>query len=248
VSLTQKGAHGQVSTTTEYTIADQERMRAAQRYFEWQARLAKAELGRRVLEVGCGMGNFSDHLRDRDLVVGIDVDENCVERWKERFSNRAHYSGFLLNAENPEFCQLKRYEPDSVVCLNVLEHIDRHDLVLKHMWNVLPAGGRVVLMVPAFESLYGEIDARLGHYRRYTRRSLSAVAEGAGFRLRRLRYMNVVGFFGWWANAKIFKRSEQSAEQIAFFDSYVVPIQSRLESWISPPFGQSIIATLEKRG
>jgi hypothetical protein len=115
------------------------------------------------------------------------------------------------------------------------------------MWEVLPPGGRVVLMVPAFESLYGEIDARLGHYRRYTQASLASVAESAGFFLRRLKYMNFVGFFAWWANAKIFRRTAQSEDQIAFFDSYVVPILSRMEQWISPPVGQSIIATLEKR-
>ncbi len=239
----------QVTTTTEYTIADQQRMQAAQRYFQWQARMAEAELGKRVLEVGCGMGNFSDHLRDREQVVGIDVDENCVTHWKQRFADRAHYKpGFLvLDAESPDFCDLKRYAIDSIACLNVLEHIDRHELALKHMWEVLPAGGRVVLMVPAFEALYGEIDAKLGHYRRYTRASLSAVAKSAGFELRRLKYMNFIGFFGWWANSKIFKRSEQSEEQIAFFDSYVVPAQSRLEQWISPPVGQSLIATLEKK-
>jgi 2-polyprenyl-3-methyl-5-hydroxy-6-metoxy-1,4-benzoquinol methylase len=236
-----------VTTTTEYTIADQQRMQAAQRYFQWQARMAEAELGARVLEVGCGMGNFSDHLQNRKQVVGIDVDENCVAHWKERFANRAHYTGFLLNAESPEFRDLKRYAIDSIVCLNVLEHIDNHELVLRQMWELLPQGGRVVLMVPAFEALYGEIDARLGHYRRYTRASLTAVAESAGFGIRRVKYMNFIGFFGWWAIAKIFKRSEHSEDQIAFFDTYVVPVQSRLEQWISPPIGQSLIATLEKK-
>lgn len=237
----------EVTTTTEYTIADQQRMQAAQRYFQWQARMAEAELGTRVLEVGCGMGNFSDHLRDRKRVVGIDVDENCVERWQERFADRPHYTGFLMNAESPEFSSLKRYAIDSIACLNVLEHIEKHDLVLRHMWELLPPGGRVVLMVPAFEALYGEIDAKLGHYRRYTRASLTAVAKSAGFGIRRLKYMNFVGLFGWWANAKIFRRSEHSEDQIAFFDSYIVPVQSRLEQWISPPVGQSIIATLEKK-
>ena len=236
-----------VTTTTEYTIADQKQMQAARNYFRWQSRMAEAGLGERVLEVGCGMGNFSDHLRDREQVIGIDVDENCVARWKERFANRSHYIGFLLNAESPEFRDLKRYAIDSIVCLNVLEHIENHELVLRQMWELLPPGGRVVLMVPAFESLYGEIDAKLGHYRRYTRTSLAAVAESAGFGIRRLKYMNFIGFFGWWANAKIFKRSENSARQIAFFDSYVVPLQSRLEQWISPPVGQSLIATLEKK-
>lgn len=237
----------EISANAEYTIADQERMQAAKRYFQWQARLAEAELGPRVLEVGCGMGNFSEHLQGRERVIGIDIDENCISRWKERFAHRPHYTGFRLNAESPEVRDLKQYDIDSIACLNVLEHIDNHELALRHMWEVLPSGGRVVLMVPAFELLYGEIDARLGHFRRYTRASLSSVAASTGFGVLRLKYMNFLGFFGWWANAKIFKRSQQSAEQIAFFDSYIVPFQSKMEQWISPPLGQSIIATLEKR-
>jgi SAM-dependent methyltransferase len=108
-------------------------------------------------------------------------------------------------SRRPDFRDLKRRRIDSIACLNVLEHIEKQEDVLRNMWQILPPGGRVALMVPAFESLYGEIDARLGHYRRYTLRSLLAVAESAGFILRRLRYMNVVGFFGWWANAKILR-------------------------------------------
>jgi 2-polyprenyl-3-methyl-5-hydroxy-6-metoxy-1,4-benzoquinol methylase len=238
--------HVNVSTTTEYTIADQQRMQAAKNYFQWQAKLSRAELGQRVLEVGCGMGNFSDHLADRQFVVGIDIDENCVARWQTRFQDRKHYAGFVMNAEASSFLDLRRYSIDSVVCLNVLEHIEQHELVLRQMCEILPSGGRVVLMVPAFEALYGEIDVRLGHFRRYTKASMTTVASAAGFRLQKLRYMNTVGFLGWWANAKIFKRSEQSEDQIAFFDSRIVPVMSRLEDLISPPFGQSIIAVLRK--
>jgi len=229
-----------------YTLADQQRMQAAQRYFQWQARLAESSLGRRVLEVGCGLGNFSEHLADRELVAGIDTEPACISSWQARFATRSNYIGRHLDAESPEFLTLRIHNVDSIACLNVLEHIRHDELVLRQMWQILPAGGRVVLMVPAFEALYGEIDERLGHYRRYTSRSLGKLAETAGFRVRSLRYMNLVGFFGWWANAKIFKRSEQSPAQIAFFDRYVVPIQSRAEDLIAPPFGQSLMATLMK--
>ncbi len=233
--------------TTEYTIADQERMRAAQRYFQWQARIAGAELGRRVLEVGCGVGNFSDHLRDRDLVVGIDIDSDCISRWRERFSDRPHYRGLVIDDEFSGYPALSGFGFDSVACLNVLEHIEDHEGALKQMRELLPCGGRVVLLVPAFEALYGEIDVRLGHFRRYTRGSLSSVAESAGFLVRRLRYMNFVGFFAWWANAKIFRRTEQSPAQIAFFDNCIVPVLSRVEGRIPPPLGQSIFGVLKKR-
>ncbi len=236
-----------VRTDSEYTIADQERMKSAKRYFLWQSQMAESELGRRVLEVGCGLGNFSDHLRGRELVVGIDIDESCVRRWRERFADREQYIGLVLNAENPEFHELRHHKIDSIACLNVLEHIEQDEMVLRNMYSILPKGGRVVLIVPAFEALYGKIDARLGHYRRYTRKSLGRTAEAAGFRTRSLRFMNTVGFFGWWVNAKISQRSEQSEKQIALFDSRIVPVISRLEKWIAPPFGQSIVATLEKQ-
>jgi len=221
-------------------------MKAAKRYFAWQSELAREELGKRVLEVGCGLGNFSDHLKEKKLVVGIDMDENCVSQWRQRFIARANYIGRTLKAESAEFHELRAYAIDSVVCLNVLEHIKEDELALRNMHAILPDGGRVILMVPAFEVLYGEIDARLGHYRRYTRKSLRGRAAASGFKIRRLRFMNTIGFFGWWVNAKISRRMQQSEKQIAFFDSYLVPAMSRLEKWIPPPFGQSILATLEK--
>jgi SAM-dependent methyltransferase len=238
--------HHGVQTTSAYTVADQEKMKAAKRYFAWQSRLAQPELGGRVLEVGCGLGNFTEQLGVRELIVGIDVDGNCLLRWRERFAGRPNYVGMELNAEDPAFCDLARYEIDSIACLNVLEHIERDDLALLHMNQVLPGGGRVVLIVPAFEALYGEIDSRLGHFRRYSRRSLATAAQKAGLRVKQMRFMNTVGFLGWWANAKLFKRSEQAGGQIAFFDSYIVPVMSAVEDHVSPPFGQSILAVLEK--
>jgi len=236
-----------VNTSTEYTLADQERTKNARNYFRWQAALAKPELGRRVLEIGCGIGNFSEQLADRERVLGIDIDEGCVDRWRKRFADRKHYSAFTLDAGNLADADLHRERIDSIACLNVLEHIENDEVVLRHAHRILPPSGTIVLIVPAFEALYGEIDARLGHYRRYTRRSLAHVAGQAGFRPRVLRFMNTVGFVGWWANARVFNRSEQSDGQIAFFDSYVVPVMSRVEGWIAPPFGQSLFAVLEKR-
>ncbi len=75
------------------------------------------------------------------------------------------------------------------------------------MAAVLPAGGRIVLIVPAFQALYGPIDGLLGHYRRYSKKSLREVAERAGVIPERLRYMNFVGFFSWWFNSHILKRN-----------------------------------------
>ncbi len=232
--------------TPEYTVRDQDRMKRARRYFEWQYRLARERLGARVLEIGCGLGNFTEHLLDRELVVSLDAEPACIAAHRARFAGRNNLLSLCLDAASPEVLALREHRPDSVACLNVLEHIRDDAGALANFAAVLPAGGRVVLLVPAFESLYGPIDERLGHYRRYGKRSLAALAARAGLHVEVLRHMNSAGFFGWWFNAHVARRTAQSAAQIAIFDAAVVPMLSRIERWMEPPVGQSIFAVLRK--
>lgn len=234
------------TTTPAYTIRDQERMQLAPRYFAWQAELAQAALGNRVLEIGCGVGNFTEHLLGKSLVVAIDIEGSCIERIAESFPRSANLVAQKLDVLDPAFTDLRRYQIDSIVCLNVLEHVRDDTQALRHMHAMLPPGGRVVLIVPAFEALYGPIDRRLGHFRRYTKRSVRTLARNTGYVPAVLRYMNVIGMLGWYCNAHILRFTEQSARQIAIFDKYCVPVMRRLESWIAPPFGQSLFAVLEK--
>jgi len=114
------------------------------------------------------------------------------------------------------------------------------------MAAVIAPGGSIILLLPAFPALYGPIDRNLGHCRRYRRRDLARLASAAGLRVRRARFMNTIGFFGWWINARVLRRDTQSAAQIAFFDRVLVPLMSRLENVAAPPFGQSLFAVLEK--
>ena len=223
------------AATTEYTIRDQERMQLAPQYFEWQAELAKAAIGERVLEIGCGVGNFTRHLLEKNLVVAIDIEGSCIERMAETFPNCPNLVTCKLDVQDPEFIALRRHEVDSIVCLNVLEHVRDDALALRHMHAVLPSGGRVVLIVPAFEALYGPIDQRLGHFRRYSKRSVRALAHSTGYSAVTLRYMNVIGMFGWYMNAHLLRYTEQSSRQIRIFDRYCVPVMRRIESWLAPP-------------
>ncbi len=217
-----------------YTVADQQRMTRATNYFDWQASLVLPHVGRRVVEVGCGIGNFTGRLLDREMVLAVDTDEGCLEQLRRRYpgvrtATAITGSGF-----------------DSCVCLNVLEHVEDDAGMLREMAAAMVPGGKIVLIVPAFQALYGPIDRHLGHFRRYTVASLRQLAASAGFDVRHTRYMNVPGFFGWWVNAKILKLEAQSEKQIGFFDRCIVPVISRMEALMYPPFGQSIFAVLEK--
>ena len=229
-----------------YTIADQERMAQATNYFAWQRRLAAPELGRRVVEVGCGLGNFTRMLLDREAVIAVDPEPGCVERLVARFPNQENLQAFVCDAGSEEFLRLARLRPDSCVCLNVLEHIEDDRKALEAMASILVPGGVIVLIVPAFEALYGPIDRNLGHYRRYNRVSIVRLAQTAGLQVRKLHYMNAAGFFGWWMNSHVFRREAQSGRQIEVFDRCVVPIMSRVEAVAPPPFGQSLFVVLRK--
>ncbi len=229
-----------------YTVEDQRRMTAARNYFAWQAGLVKRELGQRVVEAGCGIGNFTGTLLDREAIIAVDIDPQCIAVLQERYGDAPNLRTFTCDVADPEFAKLARFNPDSCVCLNVLEHIEDDGAALSRMASILVPGGIIVLLVPAFEALFGPIDRNLGHYRRYTRSSLTKLGQAAGLSVKLLHYVNVPGFFGWWMNARILKRQAQSEVQIEWFDRYILPWTSRMEAAIKPPFGQSIFAVLKK--
>ncbi|HXM42161.1 MAG TPA: class I SAM-dependent methyltransferase [Bryobacteraceae bacterium] len=229
-----------------YTITDQQRMAQAINYFAWQGRLVLPGLGQRVIEVGCGIGNFTGMLLGRETVVAVDVDPACIERLQHRYSNRPNLHAFVCEPSSGAFADLARFRPDSCVCLNVLEHIEDDQLALDAMSSVLVPGGAIMLLVPVFQSLYGPIDRNLSHRRRYSRKALAALAHRTGLRIEKLHYVNAIGFFGWWINAHILRREAQSEGQIRVFDRCIVPSMSRLEAIAKPPFGQSIFAVLRK--
>jgi SAM-dependent methyltransferase len=232
--------------STTFTLEDQRQMTRAKNYFAWQSRLVVRELGQRVVEVGCGIGNFTGLLLDRELVIALDREEACVESLRERFPGRGNLRVLTCEPGSDGFRDLARFQPDSMICVNVLEHIEDDRAALHAMAEILAPGGVIVLLVPAFAALYGPIDRNLGHYRRYRRGSLVDLAHAAGVEIRKLHYVNAVGFFGWWVNARLLKRETQSDGQIAVFDRWIVPVLSAVEGAIAPPFGQSLLAVLRR--
>jgi 2-polyprenyl-3-methyl-5-hydroxy-6-metoxy-1,4-benzoquinol methylase len=229
-----------------YSIEDQWRMSQARNYFAWQACLVRRELGQRIVEVGSGVGNFTEMLLDRQAVCAVDVEPRCIEQLLARYAGRKNLSAIACDVESEEFSGLGNFGADSCLCLNVLEHVADDLGALKRMASVLRPNGVIVLLVPAFQSLYGPIDRNLGHYRRYRRDSLIRLAAASALEIRKLRYMNVIGFFAWWTNSHIFRREVQSAAQIEFFDRCVVPAASWIENRVAPPFGQSLLTVLQK--
>lgn len=228
------------------TVSDLEIMASAQNYRNWMFRQIAPYIGQRILEVGCGIGNFTSLLMDRELIVATDVYSPCVDYMKTRLGGSLKVVPKELDISDPAALELARYEFDTVICLNVLEHVEDDLRALSHMQSVLKPGGQLVLLVPAFQFLYGTVDQSLDHYRRYTRKTLLPKMQAAGFQIDRSFYMNVIGMGGWFLNNRVLKRREENADQIEMFDRYIAPVAERIEKIFPPPFGLSLIAIGQK--
>jgi SAM-dependent methyltransferase len=218
-------------------------MQAAPRYNRWQYSRVAPYLGRRICEVGSGIGNMSTLILGGapELLVVTDTDSYYREALRHKFGGRHNVVVEQLTLPDKSAGnRFQRYGLDTVVALNVIEHIAEDLEALRSMAAMLRPGGRAVVLVPAFQGLFGSLDHELGHRRRYTRSNLSQQMSEAGFQVERAFYFNLVGTFGWWLNARLRKAPRIPVEQLRYFDT-LVPIL-RLEDRVPLPFGQSVIA------
>jgi SAM-dependent methyltransferase len=218
-------------------------MAAAPRYNAWQYDVIAPYLGRRVLEVGAGLGNISRHLvaaEDRELVVLTDTDEWYREQLRRRFRGcREVVVSSLTLPDDEAPVRFAAHRLDTVVALNVIEHIPDDVGALRTMGRLVSPGGRVVVLVPALEALFGSLDRELHHQRRYTRPALCAAVEAAGLRVDALIWFNRAGMLGWWWNARVRRTTRIPVDQLRAFDA-LVPL-FRLERYLPLPFAQSLI-------
>lgn len=220
-----------------------ERMATAPAFNRWMYDRLAPWIGNRILEVGAGIGNMSQFFADRERVVLTDTDGEYRARLADRFAHRANVAVRELSLPNvPDGLAAERF--DTIVCLNVLEHLEDDRASLHALRRLLAPGGRLVLLVPAVPLLYGTLDRALGHYRRYTRSGLQGLCSAAGFTLRCLEYFNLGGLPGWWLAARVLKRQSIPPAWLALYDR-LVPL-FRLERLLPWRIGQSLIAIGER--
>lgn len=217
------------------------------RYNRWIYDQIEAALGRRVLEVGSGTGNITEFLLcgGRE-VVATDVVTSYRNELRERFGTHPHCEVGAFDLNRPAPPQFVAEPFDTVVCLNVLEHIKDDSFALAQMKATLKDGGHLALLVPAHRVLHGAFDEAVGHYRRYSRRGLRELLERAGFTVESLRFFNAAATLPWFINGRLLRRAYLPAGQVSLADR-LVPLL-RLERLVGPPFGISLIAIARKQG
>lgn len=219
-----------------------ERVGKLNRFNSWMFDVLKPHMGREILEVGCGVGNLTEQMLPYcDRLVGVDVEPHYIQTVQERFGDRPGFSAHLLDlsSEIPTTPQPGTF--DTVVCLNVLEHIEDHVTTLRNMKAMLRPGGRLILLVPAFSWLYGTLDEALHHYRRYNPRELRSLLYEMDYEVERLFFLNLFGIFGWYLNGRVLKRTLLPEGQLALYDK-LVPAFRAVETTTGYRMGQSVIA------
>jgi len=206
----------------------------------WMVDQFDGAVGDRVLEAGCGIGNLTPLLLRKDRVVAIDIDPSYVRRLDQRFGHLENFTALQADLEDHEvYLKLMGEDLDTVLCVNVLEHLDRPDLAVEGFHQVLAPGGRVLILVPAHRRLYSAMDAAIEHRQRYERDELRSLLEGAGFEIERMRQFNRLGVVGWAVNRWTGRTSISRWQVFAF--RLMMPIARALEgvpklpglSWIA---------------
>lgn len=203
-------------------------------------------LGRDVLEVGAGFGGTT-----RRLCRGVHRRWICLEP-DEALAARLHES--IANAELPDCCESVvgtldaipvDASFDTVLYIDVLEHIQDDAAELERATERLRDGGRLVVMSPAHPWLFTPFDRALGHYRRYTKRALRALTP-SGTKLERLAYLDSVGLFASLGNRLILQSAMPTASQIAIWDKLMVRLSRCVDPLLAYTCGKSLLSVWRK--
>ncbi len=211
------------------------------RFNKWMADTVRPLVGTHVLELGAGIGNMTQHLaRGRKIYVASDIDQEHMARLRVRFRGRPNLEICKCDLSDAGDFQPLLGVFDSVVCLNVVEHVEDDLGALRNIFSALRPGGRAVILVPQDQKAYGTLDEVLGHYRRYSEAQLRARMEEAGFEVERVLYFNRVTRPGWRFNGQVLKRRSFGRLQLRVFDA-LVPLWRRIDRYF-PWTAVSIIA------
>lgn len=208
----------------------------------WTLDQVRHHLGERVLEAGCGIGNFTTGLLGKEKLHVIDIDPMYIADVRRRYGHLQNVTVEEADLEDPEVYR-EMGDFDSVICVNVLEHLDTPVTALEGFHDVLRPGGVALLLVPAHPWLYSATDEAIEHRKRYTADDLRRELGAAGFEVESVEQFNRLGVLGWWFNKRIGKAAISPWQGRLF--ALLMPIAKLVERFKRLP-GLSYIAVGRK--
>lgn len=235
-----------------YPGRELESMVFAVNYHRWILDIFRPYLGKRIVEVGAGSGSFTELLLETkpEQLDSVEPSSNMyplladhIRHLNAGSSGRAHQGTLIgcletLRNEKP---------PDSIVYVNVLEHVEDDANELAAMHSLLRPQGHALIFVPANMWLMGSMDHELGHFRRYSIKELHQKCEAAGFKVVTSRHFDFFGMAPWWVKYCLLKSKTMEPGAVRVYDQFVVPMARSIETMISPPIGKNILLVAAKR-
>jgi SAM-dependent methyltransferase len=224
--------------TDHYPGKELEAMSSAEHYRRWIVEAIAPHLGRRVAEVGAGIGSISRLLLAQPIerLAAFEPSDNMFPYLAEAIAGDARASA-IHGLFGPD--QAGR-DYDSIVYINVLEHVEHEREELDVARSALRPGGNLLVFVPALAWLYSNFDREVGHFRRYSRDGLERVVEHAGFEVTSSRYFDVAGVLPWYVYFTLMGRS-MGKGSVSLYDRLVVPTMRLVESVVAPPVGKNVL-------
>ncbi|WP_372936409.1 class I SAM-dependent methyltransferase [Mariniphaga sediminis] len=198
----------------------------ANRFNRWMYETISRDMTGNILEIGSGIGNISAHFLENRYSISLsDMRQEYCDFLRQKFEEKSNLKGiYQIDIIDPDFDKKHGdlFETfDGVFALNIIEHVENDDLAVKNCLKLIKKDGMLVILVPAFMSLFNPFDEGLGHYRRYTRKNLEQQFRQNNIRVLKSRYFNFAGTLGWWFSGNILKKKSIPTGQIKIYNSLV---------------------------
>jgi SAM-dependent methyltransferase len=223
---------------------------SADNFNQWMYQTIKPYCKGNILEIGSGIGNISQFLLSDGFDITLsDLSASYFDILNDKFKSFDNLQEVILFDFAEKELKLKyprmvnKY--DSIIALNVLEHIDDHRLAIENGLLLLKPGGNLIILVPAFQSLYNQFDKAVEHHRRYSVKSLQKVMSVSGFEIIQTRYFNAAGILGWYVSGKIFRNNIIPGGQMGFYNK-LVPLWKIIDCLFGRFCGLSLICVARR--
>ena len=224
-------------------------IKKASRFNQWMFETISPFFHGAILEIGSGVGNISEFLAQKnDEVTLSDVDIGYIELLKEQFHCTKNVKEIIdIDLQLPDF--LEKYAPlkekyNTVILLNVLEHLEFEDLAIQNCKYLLQTEGTLIILVPAYRFLYSQLDKELGHYRRYTARRIKNRVAKNGLSTEKIFYFNALGITA-WLYGKIFSLKRIPGFEMSMFDK-LIWLAKTIDKIVFHKAGLSVICVSKK--
>lgn len=239
-----------MNNKVSYVGRDLESMLFANNYHNWILAEFRPFLGNHLIEVGAGTGLFSEILlRENPQTISLvepsemfSYLQKNILQFKTNTSVTFYQSIFTQVADTI----VKEQEIDSIIYVNVLEHIEDDLTELEKVYQTLKKRGKCFIFVPALMALYGGFDQAIGHYRRYKKTELEDKCKAVGFDIIKSKYIDLAGIVPWYARYKLLKSNSLDAKSVKLYDKIAVPVIRKFESIFRVPIGKNLLIIAEK--